>query len=208
MRWGSYYTRNNVIISAKDGDCFPAQRQSSLKSLKQVYVYETTICMRRHSGVSYDFSIFCAWSHERVQVTESAKENPLQVTAESTAQVQAVIAFAARYYSGGPFQDPVKVLLKVGCNPLMMLFALHVLDQHNPMVQKPSRLWTLKTSDFFPWYRGNRILCYPFPSLLLVSLHWNGYCIQYAAGVLKMRSTCYWIVQKKTSLPAGISSWC
>lgn len=48
-----------------------------------------------------------------MQVTETAKQNPLQVTAASTEQVQAVIAFGARYYSGGPFQDPVKVLLKV-----------------------------------------------------------------------------------------------
>lgn len=63
-----------------------------------------------------------------LQVTESAKQNPLQVVAESTEQVQAVIAFAARYYSGGPFQDPVKVLLKVnsaGCTLAIAHSQLH-----------------------------------------------------------------------------------
>ena len=35
------------------------------------------------------------------------------MSATSSEQVQAVIAFSARYFSGGPFQDPVKVLLKV-----------------------------------------------------------------------------------------------
>ena len=47
------------------------------------------------------------------QVTEGAKESPLQMSATCSEQVQAVIAFSARYFSGGPFQDPVKVLLKV-----------------------------------------------------------------------------------------------
>ena len=62
-------------------------------------------------------------------MTESAKQSPLQVTASSTEQVQAVIAFGARYYSGGPFQDPVKVLLKV--HTLFAPSTVHLLLIHS-----------------------------------------------------------------------------
>lgn len=77
------------------------------------------------------------------QVTESAKQNPLQVVAESTEQVQAVIAFGARYYSGGPFQDPVKVLLKVrtpqssSLNPLPCLAYFLICTGYNE-IQTPA----------------------------------------------------------------------
>ena len=47
------------------------------------------------------------------QVTEGAKESPLHMSGATTQEVQAVVAFSARYFSGGPFQNPVRVLLKV-----------------------------------------------------------------------------------------------
>lgn len=39
--------------------------------------------------------------------------DPLQSRATTAEQVKAIVAFSARYFSGGPFQDPVRVLLKV-----------------------------------------------------------------------------------------------
>lgn len=60
-----------------------------------------------------------------LQVTEAPKESPLQVAATATEQVPAIVAFAARYYSGGPFQDPVQVLLKVQTASMPHPICLH-----------------------------------------------------------------------------------
>ncbi|BDA41790.1 hypothetical protein COCOBI_02-5840 [Coccomyxa sp. Obi] len=65
-------------------------------------------------------------------VTESAREDPLQVFRNTVQQQTAVIAFKGQYYSGLPFQDPIPVLLKeflpgarsVACNELQTLVHL------------------------------------------------------------------------------------
>ena len=86
-----------------------------------------------------------------MQVTETQSEDPVNLGQQRTAQQTAVVAFAARYHSNLPFQDPQPTLLKeflpgarsLGCNELQLLNHLyHIPDQkwkaaYAPMTSDP-----------------------------------------------------------------------
>ena len=120
-----------------------------------------------------------------MQMTETQSEDPVNLGQQRTAQQTAVVAFAARYHSNLPFQDPQPTLLKeflpgarsLGCNELQLLNHLYQNpDQkckaaYAPMTSDPPIVPLLRVpSPLLIFCSASALFAFGKTSLLLVRL--------------------------------------